>query len=600
MRIVRLLTALLFCLVRPSTPLDEWDAWLSADANALAYRRTRDELQHFSQQCKPQLADYWTRLSVLHSLLTRVVVLDVRHNFNGLGDTHERLNFHLRVGRALDRAAFLWSSTGADPHGLPGRAAYTTPERVTRPWSDDLFDAGEHATGLGGVAWRWSARQRSKAEAAHPAAAWLWLQYECLHFVSGGCRRAQLRFGENATVLLDVSHAGDGAAERTALAVFTELSSGLAASYPLLRLQMSHQTDFEPEARLPRVCPRPPGAPRSDGHCPQHCESFANWRPTKRTWAALAPHLRALDGMAASVALTARTGVADQIGAKHAALGARLSMVDGSMDALARRVGALFTPCPPGTKRFDRAKIANESACVNFDGFGEHPGDPPPSLALARRCGGGVESEPLLFAGAGDAGVLGAFVECAARSAQALGGNASAAWGVFLFSDAPALKCLLEASPLGRAGRGHVTPSFPGHVQYAPPGRAMRLIGRSTVVDWYLLGLVDWHLVLLGSAFSASANVRRSLDLRAPPGGEHDSSLAKYSRRGVERFFEAGRENYLGLGVQFNECALLCSSARDCPVTWRSVRRMEGVYEEAQRSYGKPLGKKRGYRPPGG
>ena len=57
-----------------------------------------------------------------------------------------------------------------------------------------------------------------------------------------------------------------------------------------------------------------------------------------------------------------------------------------------------------------------------------------------------------------------------ANNTLAGAGNSTDALGVFavlLATDAPALKCVLEAGPLGASGRALITPSRLGHVQYA-------------------------------------------------------------------------------------------------------------------------------------
>lgn len=75
-------------------------------------------------------------------------------------------------------------------------------------------------------------------------------------------------------------------------------------------------------------------------------------------------------------------------------------------------------------------------------------------------------------------GPFGAYIDCAARQARALAGG-SDRWGVFLMSDAPALKCVAEGSPLAERHL-FVTPTAWGHLQYAgcvPPGAAHLPVG---------------------------------------------------------------------------------------------------------------------------
>jgi len=495
---------------------------------------------------------------------------------NGLGDTHERLNFILRVGRALGRAAFLWADSEADPSGPP-RARHVNAERVVRPYTRGMFDPGAYVNGFGGVKWRWSASRREAAEARHPGAAWLFLHYECMRYGDGGCTHSQVRFGDNASVALD---ADTKDARETAQRVFAFLNEHFR-HHPLLRLQTSLQGDLTPESRLPDVCPRGFNA-APPPHCDQYCESFFNWRPNRKTWVALRPHLAKMDGWKATVGLTVRTGTADHYGALPEVLQrSLLAGANGSAAAIAARLETLFAPCPPGTVPFRRDKQVGERACVNWNS--DEPAAPPPSLQLAARCGGrhgGAEDSPPLYGESG--GPLGAFIDCGARAAQALaaasGGDeeARAAWGVMLFSDAPAVKCLLEGSELARQGHAHVTPTAPGHVQYAPDGPVLHAVGRMTLVDWYLIGLLDWQLVVLGSAFGGSTNVRRKTSPRQPEG----SGLSAM-HRGFERWFEAGRENFLGRGVDVATLETLSSTSHICPVTQFSNTKIFELYEQA-------------------
>lgn len=122
---LRLRGWLLLCALvrsRAQSPETRWTEWVSGDKAANAHERTRAELQAFSAQCF-QMAPYWAAVADVHESLSSVVVFDVRHNWNGLGDSHERLNFILRVGRKLNRASFLWAN---------GASAEAPGQRVTQ------------------------------------------------------------------------------------------------------------------------------------------------------------------------------------------------------------------------------------------------------------------------------------------------------------------------------------------------------------------------------------------------------------------------------------------------------------------------------------
>lgn len=605
MRLSPLLLLLLACCVGRVAALsasERWDGWLTSERRARQFSRTTLELEGFDSTCRRDLSEYWSGVVAAHESLSRVVVLDARHNWNGLGDTHERLNFLLRVGRGLGRATFLWldSEADADAGALPGRAAYQTAERITRPATDSMFDPGAHVVGFGGVRWQWRTAARRAVEQAHPNTPWLFLQYECMHF-AGGCLHAQLRHGANGSVVADVK---TGSAAETGGLILDALTSGAAAAAPLLRLQLSHQTDLVPEAHLQRVCPS------WRGSCDQSCESFANWRPGRSLWDALRPHLRVLDRWAGgAVALTVRTGAADHVGALPGALlagrpGARgngsqaAAPVPAGAEAAAA-LGALFAACPAGTPPLSRSRAAGEAPCVNW--APRNAAQPAavafeaPGAAAAAGCGGESAAGGEGLPGLGG-GPLGAYVDCAARLARALAAQRnSSEWGVLLFSDAPALKCLLEGGALAAAGHAHVTPSAPGHVQYAPPGGALRRVGLLTLLDWYILGLVDWQLPVLGSAFGRSADVRRKTGPRPLP----PASTARAMASGLERWFEAGRENYRGLGVDLSTLQLLLASGPACPVTAAGCERLHDLYAAAAETYGKTLGKKQGFQPSG-
>ena len=97
---------------------ERWAGFLADEVVAHRYSRTREELQQFGTACA-YMAPTWVALADAHESLSRVIVVDCRHNWNGLGDSHERWNFLLRVGRSLRRAAFLWNDGCADRDGPP-------------------------------------------------------------------------------------------------------------------------------------------------------------------------------------------------------------------------------------------------------------------------------------------------------------------------------------------------------------------------------------------------------------------------------------------------------------------------------------------------
>jgi hypothetical protein len=560
-------------------PASRWAAWLAGEHVAHRYARTRAELDVFGAKCA-YLAPRWAALADAHASLGRVIVLDARHNFNGLGDSHERWNFLLRVARSLPgRAAFLWADECADPDG-PRRARVEGVPGPVRP-PGCQFDPGAFVSGFGGVDWRWSAAARRRVQAAQgPGARETALQYQCLKEGHRGCLHAVLRWAANGT---EVLRAEGAAGDDTAGPVLAFLHSERIAALPWLRLETSVQGDLTREAFSEVACTAGAGHLERKPECSQACESFANWRPRPRTWAALRPSLLAMDGWAAAAAVTVRTGAADHFGALPRVLRAP---PPASAAALAERIGAMFVPCGADAPAFKRSRKRGEAPCVHWRS--DDATAPTPDAELALQCAGmppPMDAAAAAAAAAADAeaaplfnvtgGSFGAFLACAARGAAALAtaDGTPGRWGIVLFSDAPGLKCIVESSALAAAGHVLSTPSVPGHIQYAPAGPLLRTVGLSAVTDWYLLGLVDISLPVFGSAFSGAASVRGFRGHRAPPGAPQPGL-----RRGFERWFEAGRENHGVAGADEETLALLAGTHDGCPVQQRSVRDVAYLY----------------------
>jgi hypothetical protein len=564
-----------------------WAEWLAGEQVAHKYTRTRAELERFGAHCA-FMAPSWARLADAHASLARVIVVDVRHNWNGLGDSHERWNFLLRVARSTGRAAFLWADDCADMDGPVRAKAPNVPGAVRPPGCQ--FDPGAYVSGFGGVDWRWDAAMRRRVQLAQGVdAREVAIQYQCLQEVSRGCGSAVLRWAVNGSEALRVEGAE---AEATALPVQAFLMDTLTR-HPWLRLETTVQGDLTREAFSAVSC-------RAVGHadkpeCSQSCESFANWRPRARTWAALRASLLRIDAWAAVGSITARTGAADHFGAMPYTLtpgepglsppGGAPALTPVPAAELSSRTEALFTPCGPDAPAFQRDKKPSETPCVHWrsddkDGL-------TPTAQLAMRCSGSI-GELAVAAAAANAsapsfeplfavsdGPLGAFIACAARGAAALAAadKVPDSWGVLLFSDAPGFKCILESSALAAAGHAASTATVPGHTQYAPAGPLLRAAGMSAVTDWYLLGLVDISLHVFSSAFGGSANVRNFRGHRHPPNAPNPAL-----QRGFERWFEAGRENRGAQGVDAGTMALLAATHDGCPLQQRSVREAAKLY----------------------
>jgi hypothetical protein len=554
------------CCAEPDASLQPspWARFLGREAVAMAHKRTREELDNFVRRCA-ELEPYWEGVVKHHESRARVVVLDVRHNWNGLGDTHERLNFLLRVGRGLQRATYLWLDSTADPGG-PERQH--SGERMVRNHSEQAFDPGQFVQGLGNVHWRWTAAERRAVVTSHPPGQkWVSLRYECKNIIADGmCGEVELQDADSGAVAFSVAN---GSGLEVARGVFAYLNDTLRDA-PLLRLELTTQGQLTMESRLPGVCPIPME------HCPQNCESFLNWRPRASLWGHLRPHLTVMDKWAGVVGLTVRTGAADHFGALYSALQPNASRTQ-DRDSLISRTEALFWPCQPGVPNFNRNRLPEETPCVNW--VSDRAGRPTPTVELAQSCSGHASAARTQRLFPDSSGSLGAFVECAARVAAAVAADRGQpdAWGVAIFTDAPGLKCLLEESSLGASGRVLVTPSAPGHVQYAPSGAVLDQVSRMTLVDWMLAGLCDWQVPALGSAFGGSSVVRSMHDRHLPAG----SQAVENFDRGFERWFTVGRENEQGQGVDTELLATLGETHPQCPVTQRSVAEMLALYTQA-------------------
>jgi hypothetical protein len=558
-------------------PSARWADWLADEHVAHRYKRTQAELVAFGAHCA-YMAPRWAALADAHALLSRVFVLDARHNFNGLGDSHERWNFLLRIARSLPaRAAFLWTDDCADLEGPRRTHVEGVPGPVRPPGCQ--FDPGVFVTGFGGVDWRWSAATRHRVQAVQGVSAIeTALQYQCMKEDHSGCIHAVFRWAANGTEALRAEGANG---DETANYVLAFLHSKHISTIPWLRLETTVQGDMIREAFSEIACTAGAGHQERKSGCSQACESFANWRPRPRTWAALRPSLLAMDSWSVTAAVTARTGAADHFGALPRVLRAEHPE---SADVLAKRIDALFVPCAADAPAYQRTRKPDEMPCVHWRS--EDPVAPTPDAELALKCAGTPPPMDATAANAANAanaeaaplfnitgGAFGALLACAARGAAALAitDGMPGSWGIVLFSDAPGLKCIVESSALAAAGHVLNTPVVPGHIQYAPPGPLLRDVGLSAVTDWYLLGLADISLPIFGSAFSGAASVRKFINHRAPPG-------AMWPGNGFERWFEAGRENVGVVGADEDTLTLLARTHDGCPSQQHSVRNAAELY----------------------
>lgn len=362
------------------------------------------------------------------------------------------------------------------------------------------------------------------------------------------------------------------------------------ADVPLLRLVLSDPDDLVPASMQPWVCQAAGHRPHDD--CSLHCETFALWRPRARLWAAMRPALTRLDAWGGgAVGVVARTGAADHFDELPHALDPPGGVETASV--LTARLAALFLPCRNSSALAlrRRERRPGDAPCVTYDdddrAEGRHAGaSAEPTVASLSGCGPETEVATALASTA--PGPLGLFLSCAARAAASLalrrsfareaplghGGVPGAGdWGVLLFSDAPGLKCALEAGPASPR-HAAVTPTVPGHTAYAPRRLHHRVL-LAALADMYLLGLVDWDLPLTRSAFINAARQRRMLPALPPPPWARPNVPPPLSA-GYERFFEAGRERSKGgAGVDFGVLSLLGRTNARCELTRAAVARAQ-------------------------
>ena len=107
------------------------------------------ELAAYSDQC-PCAQSLEAERARAHASLERVLVLDARGAWNGLGNSLSRWVGLLRVGHSLGYATFLWlNGAGSD---APSRG-------------DARFDIGDYFVSVG-VDWQWNRRTRRRVAAA--------------------------------------------------------------------------------------------------------------------------------------------------------------------------------------------------------------------------------------------------------------------------------------------------------------------------------------------------------------------------------------------------------------------------------------------------
>jgi hypothetical protein len=570
-----------------------WSTWLAAERYAHRWRRTRQELAAFDASCGGTLQKDWVARHSAHEELASIVVVDGRHEWPGLGTAFDFYNARQLLGSALGRATFqLLCPCSASPSTPPHPADAHNATRAARCRADPAA----HVHAFDGWSWRWDAAAEERMQAAAVTRGEARLQekavnYICLRRTPDGCVHSQLVDG--AALLMNATGRPDAVAASTLATLRSLHAHRWLRLVPQVHEDLNDVTRFEVSRPSDGPCASQGGnmtqcSPAVDAL--RKCEAFALWRPTRTMWNYLQPLLQKMDGWRSIVALGMRTGVADHVAAFPSALAVQSHRFKGH-NAWLGQLSLLLSPCAQETPSgFGGARNVslNPQPCVHWaQGRDRWLGNDSARRVVAECTGqepdAGVKSRSEV------PGILGAFFDCAANTAANLaasdaiahpgehgprlhsvdaGRYNSSAFGVLLFSDAPALRCALEASRLNADGHVGMTPTFPGHVSYAPPGRAagtlVTAVTRAAVSDLYALGLADVLLRATGSVFYNAARKRASLPelpiARAPPIGR-------------EHWFSAGREHLRGsTGVQADLLDLLCSTPlKECPVVAADV-----------------------------
>lgn len=138
------------------------------------------ELAAYSRDCHCSAA-IESRRARLHATLQRVLVIDMRFGWNGVGNSMPRWLAALRFGLASGRATFLWMSDRSFERATPSGRSHaggtrSTPASAGRqragvgrqlseengrqwPLRTNGFDLGEYFTAVG-ADWRWASGER--------------------------------------------------------------------------------------------------------------------------------------------------------------------------------------------------------------------------------------------------------------------------------------------------------------------------------------------------------------------------------------------------------------------------------------------------------
>ena len=503
-----------------------------------------------------------THRAELHRALRRVLVIDLRFGWNGLGDSLDRWLNLLRLGAAAGRATYLWMSD---------RALQSQSNR-------NGFDLGKYFISSNGVDWRWSDSQRQRVlqsmadiRVHRPLLA----TYRCVRRRALMCDQARLQWAP-AGATWESSAANETGSTGVGVSLEQEQQGYFVKwlaqrSEPWIVLRTTHQFALEQSGRAalasvsrgalgswaPAPClgatadrigarvPWMPNASQSSLQRPRlqwskvslHCEAFALMRPRSWLILRLQPHVARLERLSPLIALHVRTGFVDW---KHWNRRDRSARSADPATAMAftqqwHTFEEMLLDCTDDSH-------SEDMPCFNWRSPRLHKA---PSVhdgqhCVARTRWAASSSESPASPGNG---TLAAALACA--STLALGvqrpggsrtrqrtdfngadGESTSHWGLLVLGDSPGVVSMVEALP-SLHGRVVSTASDPdplGNTKFRSPACNTKRRGRCTraaaapesdgwtrsIIDLYLGGLAEGLVTVLYSSYRR-AMLRRSL-----------------------------------------------------------------------------------------
>ena len=442
-----------------------------------------------------------------------VLIVDWSENhFNGIGDEMQHYQEMLAIGLGTGRAAYLQTQPRAcEGTGLGGSPA---PPSVAHVVEACRFDLGDFFTGIHGVDWRWDgAKERNVVdelgvtlEAARANELVVTWSDKGMYY-----RKGRDAFSEGEAESPD----GTYVAPPDANSIEVMLNDPVVREARVVRIRVKqtfghwchpHQRgDWGMCASYRWIAgvrdPESPDAPSppDPSPCPScavgGCFGFAIAHPRNELKAQMVPYLREMErrNWTVTVAAHIRTGFADVSAVAPPATRRRENATLAGMDAFLAEEAARFSFPDPECPAAD---LASENPRAS--------GTPPSSVAA--------------FA-PNASGPLSSFLVCVAATGRALASDAP--WGVFLMTDAPGVRAVVDASA-GALGipSALATDGAYGHVKAGNTGVCADALDAAcdasdprpawsrSMADMALMGFADVQIMLFQSKFGAAASMR--------------------------------------------------------------------------------------------